>query len=353
MLFAVLLAGGEGKRLWPISRVGQEKHLRGEVSLLERTFQRVSEAVPAERVFIVTTQAQKDTVVGKLGGAVRAENVLAEPFARGTAAATLFAAINIARYDPNPVLIVLPCDHEIKDTSAFIQTIGAGLKYLAQNDVFVAFGAPARSPETRFGYVQVAEELKAPLGTLYAVKRFVEKPNATSAQSMLASGGVFWNTGIYALRARSLLNAAKQHLPTHYEAFMRIFDSFGTRAEEQTILETYKALPEISLDKALMEKVKDLVMVEIGFEWADVGGHAELPDLREAGDGNRAGGDFVALEAKNCVAWTDSGLVALLGVSGLTVVRCGDVVLVARSDAMDRLAQLKEKLKKAGLDRYA
>ena len=354
MIYAVLMAGGRGTRLWPISRRGSEKHLLSTSggSLLLETFERIAEAVPAERVRIVTTQDQSDSVASQLADKIAYDQIIAEPLARGTAAALAHASMRLARGDPDPVVIALPCDHLITRTDDFIQSLGAGLKYLAKNDVFVTFGVKPDAPRTGFGYIVAGGRLDTPLGAVYKAARFVEKPDGETAARLLSSGGVYWNSGMFLFRARTYMNALKAHLPAHHDAFMEIFKSFGSRTEEQTILSRYQALESVSVDRGVMEKADNVVVVEATFDWRDVGSHDALPGLQEAESANRAKGDFVALDATGCSAWTDAGVVALVGVKDVTVVRCGDAVLVCGNDALQRVRDVVALLEKRGLTDY-
>lgn len=354
MLYGVIMAGGMGTRLWPLSRRGREKQFQevGGSSLLVETFNRIQKAIPPSRVYVVTTQMQRDSVAASLGDELPLENIVAEPIGKGTLAALAYISVRLARVDAEPAIVAFPSDHRIADGDGFIKTLGAGLKFLAKNRVFVVFGIKPKSPITRYGYIVVGEKQKTELGAVFKIDRFTEKPGREVAEELIATGKAYWNSGIFAFRVKHLLDSMKRLTPEYYEAFVKIGDSIGSREEEQTTYSLYQSLEPLSFDVGIMEKTDEAVVVTAEFEWSDIGVFDSLASSLSEVETNRVEGDFIGLDASNNIAITDEGLVAVLGLSDIVVVRDGDVVLVASKRRLEDLRLLTEHLKERNLEKY-
>ncbi|MCX7703534.1 MAG: sugar phosphate nucleotidyltransferase, partial [Planctomycetota bacterium] len=342
-------------RLWPLSRTGQEKQFLpiGGTSFLVETFNRIKQAIPVSRIVVVTTQAQRDTVASQLGGELPLENIFAEPLPKGTLAALLYTSVRLAKSDPEPVLVAFPSDQKISNVNAFIKTLGAGLKFLAKNKVFIAFGVKPSYPATNYGYITAGERQPSEIGNLFKIEVFVEKPKKEKAEQLISSGKSYWNSGIFAFRVRHLLETVKEISPTHYESFIKIYESLGTRKEEEVTTSLYQALETLSFDTGVMEKTKDGVVVEAEFDWADVGAFDALEaSLKDSGNNNRSEGDVIALDASNNVTFTDEGIIAIIGLSNIVVVRSGNAVLVADKRRSQEVKRLTENLKNQGFQHY-
>ena len=354
MLYGVIMAGGEGKRLWPLSRKGSEKQFQGlgGASLLAETFGRVKKAIPPSRIYVVTTQAQRDRVAQELGEELPLSNIVAEPEPKGTLAALAYISVRLTKTDAEPVIVAFPADHKIPDDESFIKTLGAGLKFLAKNRVFVTFGIRPDRPATGYGYIVAGEKQESEIGEVFRIERFTEKPDRKTAEELIGAGNAYWNSGIFAFRAKHLLDEMKNLAPPFHEAFTKIGDSIGSREEEQTTYTAYQSLEPLSFDVGIMEKTKDAVVVGAEFEWSDVGVFDALAtSLKESGT-NRVAGDFVSLDAENNIALTDEGLIAILGLSDIVVVRNGDVVLVADRNRAEDVKRITELLKEQNFERY-
>lgn len=344
-LSALVLAGGSGTRFWPASRRARPKQLlalEGDRSLLQSTVDRLAPLVPSERVWVATTAA--------LAAAVRAQlpelpthHVLVEPALRNTAPAIGFALGALPAEAAAGVVAVLPSDHRVGDAAAFRATLERAAAAAVADDRVLALGVVPRWPETGFGYLELGESLPGAAG-VRRVERFREKPDRATAEAWFASGRHLWNAGIFVFRAGTLLAAIDRHAPEIGAGLAAI------RRQPERAAELYAALPSISIDYAVMERLDGLATLPLDCGWDDLGSWQALYDLLAAdASGNRARGASVAVEARdNLLFAADGGAIAVLGVEGLVVVRTADAVLVAPRERAQEVRRLVDELERAG-----
>ncbi|MGZ8328119.1 MAG: mannose-1-phosphate guanylyltransferase [Allosphingosinicella sp.] len=314
----VILSGGAGTRLWPLSRAGRPKQflaLAGEESLLKATARRAA-AWGAPIVVAAREQAL----------AVRAEvpdaRLVLEPCARGTAAAVALAALAAG---DGELLLVMPSDHHIDDETAF-RTAVATAAPLARDGWLVTFGIAPDRAETGYGYIRRGERLA---DGAWRAARFAEKPDRATAEGWIAEGGWDWNAGIFLFARETLLAALRQHAP---EVLAEVEDDFA-------------AAPSASIDKALMEKADKVAVVPAAMGWSDIGSWEALHALGPLdGDGNLLSGDVVAPDSRNCLVRTDGPVVVALGVEDLVIVATERAVLVVPRGETQRVREAIEAL---------
>jgi mannose-1-phosphate guanylyltransferase / mannose-6-phosphate isomerase len=350
----VLLSGGSGTRLWPLSREAYPKQflpLVGEDTMLQATWRRVaplSTAAPLvvaneEHRFLVAEQLR---LIG-----VNQARIVLEPFGRNTAPAIAVAAL-IACADPlhddDPILLVLPSDHVVRDTDAFQAAVRAA-RPAAHNGALVTFGIVPNAPETGFGYIQ-ADTAFDP-GGVRKVLRFVEKPDAETAQRYLDDGGYYWNSGMFLFRASRFLQELGKYRPDILDAARAAcghleHDAFARDSEFLRLdREAFAASPSESIDYAVMEKTDAAMVLPVDIGWNDVGSWSALWDVSEQdGDGNAHHGDVIAVDSRNTYAYSRR-LVALVGVDDVIVVETDDAVLVAAKDKVQEVKQVVARLK--------
>ena len=258
MLYAVVMAGGSGTRFWPKSRRNKPKQLLklyGDATMLQQTVARIAPLVSHERVLIITGADQAEAVRAQLPE-LPAENVVAEPCPRDTAACVGLAAEIVARRDPEGTMIVMPADHVIEPPEKFQRTVNAAVSILDKDPTaFITFGIKPTRPETGYGYIERGEESPAIDGiAVNRVAQFREKPDLATAERFLAEGRFSWNSGIFVWRARAILDALKLHRPGLAEALDRVGKTLGTPSEAETIAREYPAMEKVPIDKAVIEK---------------------------------------------------------------------------------------------------
>jgi len=348
-LQALILAGGSGTRFWPLSRTSRPKQLlalEGERSLLQETVLRLRPLVGPEAVWISTTRALAPEVRRQLP-AVPPEQVLAEPVGRNTAPAIGWSVRAMPEAARRGVVAVLPADHRVADGDAFCAVLARAAAAAGREDRVMTLGVVPRWAETGYGYLELGEPVGEVAG-VRRVRRFVEKPDAPRAAGFLASGGYLWNAGIFVFRGATLLG----HLARLVPALARGLEALAAAPPEDAD-ELYGGLPALSIDYAVMEKLDDIATLPLDCGWSDLGSWEALYEVLAADpQGNAAhGGETLAVDAGGNLLVSEPGLpgvVAVLGVSGLVVVRTADAVLVCPRERSQEVRRLVEELKARG-----
>ena len=350
MLTPIILSGGAGTRLWPLSRELYPKQLlalTGERTLIQQTALRL-EGLSAAAPVVVCNEAHRFLVAEQLRqiGIEPAAMVL-EPVGRNTAPAIALAAqaaLGAARAD-DPLLLVLPADHVIRDVPAFQKAVRAAMGPAGAGKL-VTFGIVPSAPETGYGYIQRG----ARHGAAYAIARFVEKPDAARAEQFVASGEYYWNSGMFLFRARRYLEELERFAPEMARVCAEAFASARSDLDFTRIeRERFEACPADSIDYAVMEKTDDAVVVPLDAGWSDIGSWAALHAACEAdAHGNVARGDVICEDSEGCYLYAESRLVSAVGLRNHVVVETKDAVLVAPKDRVQDVKKLVHRLKEAG-----
>ncbi len=339
----VLLSGGSGTRLWPLSREAYPKQflpLAGDDTMVQATWRRV-EALADLAPIVVANEEHRFLVAEQLrqvGAPVPA--ILLEPVGRNTAPAIAAAALQAMAGGADPLLLVLPSDHVVRDVAGFQRAVREASS-AAEAGALVTFGIVPDAPETGFGYIQA----EAGDG-LRQVLRFVEKPDAATARSYLDAGGYYWNSGMFLFRASRYLEELARFRPDIVDA-VRAAHAAARHDGDFVRLDkdAFSACPSDSIDYAVMEKTADAMVLPVDIGWNDVGSWSALWDVAERdADGNAHHGDVIAVDSRNSYAYAQR-LVALVGVDDMVVVETDDAVLVARKDKVQEVKQVVARLK--------
>lgn len=353
-VYALILAGGVGTRLWPRSRRNRPKQLLslvGEQSLLQMTVDRIRPIIPPERVFIMTNQEYVPAVRSQVPD-VPAVQVIGEPAVRGTAPAIGLGAYVIQQFDPDGVMLSLHADHFFSDEEQFRRAMVAAAAVAGENWL-VNLGVRPEYPATGYGYV----ELDGELGTYkdhsaYAVKQFTEKPDLETARRFVASDDYLWNSGIFCWRTDVILDAFSRLLPEHATVLERIAAAFGADDWNEVLAREWATLSgETTIDRGIMERADQVATVPMSAGWSDIGSWESLAELMPANDDeNVIAGDVVAFDSRRVFAHSDNRFIALVGVEDLIVVDDSDAILVCHRSRAQYVKKIVKWLEQEGRD---
>lgn len=349
--YAVIMAGGVGSRFWPSSRASTPKQLLDLTgsgrTMIAATVARLQPDIPPKRVIVVTGRVTLEAARAALPD-LPPENVLAEPQGRNTAPCIGWAAVHVARRDPEGVLAVMPSDHLVADQAGFMAAVRRAVG-AARSGALVTFGITPDRPETGFGYIEMGDEVSP--GVRQA-RRFVEKPDLETARGYLAAGNFAWNSGMFFFGADQILGEIARQMPDLKSGLDEIGAAIGTADEDAVVERVFPKLPSESVDYGIMEGASGILCVPASFGWSDLGSWAAAYDLspRDA-EGNAIDADAIAVDSRGCLVRAPADkLVALVGVEDLVVVDTGDSLLVCKrgraQDVKKVVTALKQRCRK-------
>jgi len=276
--YAILMAGGVGSRFWPVSTTQFPKQFHDMLgtgdTLIQKTFSRLSQLVPAENILILTNEIYNDIVLEQLPQ-VSQQQILLEPAMRNTAPCILYASLKMQKMNPDAVMVVAPSDHWIEDEAAFIDNLQQAFDFAQNSDVLVTLGIQPTFPNTGYGYIEYD---KTDSNNLKKVMQFREKPDYETAKQFLASGNFVWNAGIFIWNVQAVTSAFKNFQPAMVELFEDGYDSYNTSDEKEFINENYAKADNISIDYAIMENAQNVYVLPATFDWNDLGTWGSLHD---------------------------------------------------------------------------
>jgi mannose-1-phosphate guanylyltransferase len=345
-MYALIMAGGSGTRLWPHSRSTKPKQflrLNGERTMLQETVARILPLIPHDRIYVVTGAVYAELVQEQLPE-LPPENLLIEPSGKGTAPAIGLGALHIRRRDPHALMAVLSADHGIEQQEIFRQQLVVGAT-MAEQGYLVTLGIKPSVPATGYGYIEGAELLYAGDGQqVFRVKRFVEKPSLERAEGYVASGTFFWNAGMFVWGAERILDELARFEPLLAQGMTVINSHLGTHNEHSVLEDIWPSMPNIAIDVAVMERTDRAVVIPSDIGWSDVGDWAALAEiLPQDSAGNAVLGRSVNIDTRNTLIYGNGRLVATIGVEDLVIVDTHDVLLICpRERAQDVKAMVAE-----------
>ncbi len=358
MLHAMIMAGGGGTRFWPRSRERRPKQFltfSGDRTLLQGTVDRIEAQVPVERTWIVTASRHREEAMTQLPQLLP-DHIVGEPMGRDTAACIGVGAALIARQDPDAIMVVMPADHVIEPAQEFRRAVHAAEQIVLEYpQALVTFGVPPTYPAVGYGYIQRDEKLTQRQGVdVWKVHAFREKPSIDKAEEFVASGNFYWNSGIFVWKAATILQELRTHKPALAAAVERITAAWKTPQRDEVFRKEFETIEKVSIDYAVMEKAKTVLVLQAPFQWDDVGSWLALERRNpQDADGNTIQASHVGIHTRDCVIVSDANhLIATIGVSNLLIIQDGNATLVADRREEASVKHIVDKLKQLKMEKY-
>lgn len=344
----VIMAGGSGTRLWPMSRTQMPKQLQkliGDQTLIQQTYARVESLVDAEHVFVGTVGKYIPEMQKQLPE-LAYDHFIAEPSLKNTAPAIGLAAVHLLKRDPEAVMVSIHSDHAVNKKENFLAAIKlAHATVQKYPDHLLTIGIKPEYASTELGYIQMDEVLE---GDVFTVKRFVEKPDKVTAESFLADGHYLWNAGYFVWKVSTLLDLFKQFVPNTYEHLMNIHAAIGTPQYVQVLEREYAQMDEIAIDYAILERAPHIAVIPADLGWSDIGSWGSLHDIVSASTGEKlvSKGNHVHHDTEDSLVYSVGGkLVATVGLKNVIVVDTPEILLVADKSRAHEVKKIVEQLK--------
>ena len=379
----LILAGGRGTRLWPVSRKNKPKQFQKLISdrtMLQETVDRILPVAKTSDVYISTNKEYETEIKKELPG-IPAKNIICEPANRERTAAFALAIAHFKAYSknpPNPLLqrgkcpsappssplqreklsreeynetmVVMPSDHFIKKSERLLSAIVKADQFLEKHpDYLVALGIKPTDPETGYGYIKSGGKIIEKINPhqFLAADKFVEKPNLITAKKYLASGNYFWNSGIYVWKTNTILERIKEFIPDIYERYLKINKAFGTRSFDKILNEEYPQMDKVSPEYTILENYKKIAVIPLDLGWSDVGSWSVLKDvLVKPKNKHYVKGEHLDIGSKNLLVYGSKKLVITVGLKDLVIVDTDDVILVCDKNETQKIKEVVEKLEK-------
>lgn len=331
MYYAVIMAGGSGTRLWPLSRRDYPKQalkLFGDKTMFQYTVERISSVFTFEQILVVTIPKHA-TILQKQCPKIPIENYILEPEGRGTAPAIGLASIHLMQRDPEACMVILTADHYIKNVTLFCEALKTA-EVIAQDGKLVTLGIQPSHPSTGFGYIKQGTKMGEVNDlSFYSVDQFVEKPNLADAQQMLSSGKYSWNSGMFVWKASQILGEFEQQMPEFFAQLLKVKNVLSTPEYTAFLNTIWPSVAKNTIDYGIMEKAKNTIVIPIDIGWTDIGSWGALFDLLPADqDHNNFIGPHLSKDTKNTLSFGNKRLIATLGIQDLVIIDTDDIVMV-------------------------
>jgi len=360
-LYALIICGGAGTRLWPRSLQKTPKQFLekfyGEKTLFAQTVERAKLLTTNDKIFVITLADYVDEILQQSPD-ILAKNIIAEPFGRNTAMAVGVGAAYIKKVDPQAVVMNFWSDAAIEQDILFAEKLNLAAEAAYCGDHLVVIGLKPTFPHTGLGYIETGEPFVKVGGKVFKVNSFREKPDLATAQEFIAKGNYFWNTGIYVWSVNAIFEAFSKYSPNIYVLLEKIYNGIGTAQEREVVQKAYDEVEAVSVDVAVSEKSDNLLLVPATFGWSDIGDWKVSYDLKKKDDQGNVIESFgekgwhMGVETKNCLIETQDKLVVTVGVSDLVIIETDKVVLVCAKEKSQGVKVIVNSLKEQGKTDY-
>lgn len=350
MNYAIILAGGTGTRFWPLSRELEPKQFLNVCSrkpMIEETIERIDSLIKRDNIYVATNKAHEQKIKNcaellKLPF----KNIFLEPEGRNTLAPIGFLSSRIDALDKEAVVVILPCDHIIKQSRIFLNLLKKGIN-IAEQGYIVTLGIHPTRPETGYGYIKTGARSKGPkTGIFYKVAQYIEKPNLLKVKKLIRDKRYYWNSGIFIFRPQVMLEEIRRLQPDTYGIIKKI-------ERRGSLKRLWSSFPNISIDYGIMEKTRRMALLPACYGWQDVGSWQALEEvLKKDRNGNVLIGKCITLESKNNLIWSDSCLVATLGLEDLIIVNTRGALLVCAKERAQEVKKIVQILKEKNIKEH-
>lgn len=355
MITALIMAGGQGTRFWPLSRANRPKQFLkltdDQKTMLQKTVERIKGLVPPEQVFIATNENYRKAIEDQLPE-VPAENLIIEPYKRDTAPSIGLSAIYINRKFPGSTMIVLPADHLIKDEERFVELLRKAIMVAAAGENLVTMGIKPTHPETGYGYIHFGQVYhRIDDDRVYRVKAFTEKPDLDTARSFLEDGNYLWNSGMFVWNINTILKEIENHMPHLSESLAKIEKALDTDLEEKVIRDEFKKIEGISIDYGIMEKAENIFVLPGDFGWDDLGSWPALERVKKMDkDGNVILGKHYGIDTRNSIIHSPDKVVTTIGLENIVIVNTEDAILICDKNRAQEVKEIRQILQDNGME---
>lgn len=351
--YAVVMAGGTGSRLWPLSRENKPKQfisIEGSKCMLLQTIERICEIIPADRCFIITNKNLLDITMETVKNIIPYSNIILEPMRKNTAACIAYASLLLKEKIGEGILCFVPADGYVKDHAAYRSALEQAYHAAEMGNNLVIIGIVPSRPATGYGYIQINTDAQIDKN-VFQVNQFIEKPDIDTAEKLISSGTYLWNSGILLGRIDAIIENMKLFLPDHIKEISLALKQVDGQDQISAVENAYDKIPSISFDKGVLEKSDCIYAVKGQFDWDDIGNFDALSkNLNSDAAGNKIQGNYIGIDTSNSAIYSGKATVTAIGVENMIIAATKDAILVCPKDRVQDVKFLVEMLKAAGYE---